>query len=51
MRQARHFALGEHSRLSEKEYKRYIANRSAKAEGVLLDEKDAERNKKLPQAA
>jgi hypothetical protein len=37
MRQARHFALGEHSRLSEKEYKRYMAGRK--------------QNRELPQAA
>jgi hypothetical protein len=51
MRQARHFALGEHSRLSEKEYKSYMAGRSAKAEAVLRDSKDAKRNQELPQAA
>ena len=44
MRQARPFAQGEHSRLSEKEYKRYMANRSAKAEA-------ARRGQELPQAA
>jgi hypothetical protein len=37
MRQARQFARGEHSRLSEKEYKRYMANRKG--------------SKELPQAA
>jgi hypothetical protein len=51
MRQARHFALGEHSRLSEKDYKRYMANRGAKAEAILRDAKEAKQNQELPQAA
>ncbi len=32
MREARQFARGEHSRLSEKEYKRYMASRKQKQE-------------------